>query len=73
MGRAREWREGREQREREVWRARERAELRAGYARLDDARADFYSVPHRRWRVERFEAWYGRERAELDARWARLG
>lgn len=56
-----------------AWRARERAELRAAYARLDEARERFHAAPHRPWRVREFEAWYARERAELDARWARLG
>lgn len=67
-----EERERREWREREAWRERERVEIRAGYARLDLARADFYAVSHRPWRVHRFEAWCAQERAALDARWHRV-
>ncbi len=55
-----------------AWRARERAELRTEYARLDDARARFYAVPQPPWRVRRFEAWYAHEHAQLDVRWARV-
>jgi hypothetical protein len=55
-----------------AWRARERAELRSEYARLDGVRARFYAVPHRPGRVRQFEAWYAHEHAELDARWARV-
>jgi hypothetical protein len=66
------WRERREWREREDWRVRARVALRAEYDRLDQARADFYAVPHRPWRVRRFEAWYAQERASLDVRWARV-
>jgi hypothetical protein len=55
-----------------AWRARERAELRASYQRLDGARARFYAVPEPPWRTHRFEAWYAHEHAELDARWARV-
>jgi hypothetical protein len=65
------WRghEGRErQRRHEAWAAHERAELRAAYARLDGARADFYARPHLRRQVRSFERWYARERAALDAR-----
>jgi hypothetical protein len=65
-----EWRERHGQ---DVRRAQERAALRAEYARLTDARADFYAVPRDPWRVRRFEAWYAQERAALDARWARVG
>src|SRR5512142_830964 len=57
---------------RQAWRAEEQARLRAGYARLDDARRDFYARPHRGWEVRRFEGWYAHERAELDGRWSRL-
>ncbi len=64
------WR--REEPGRFAWRARERAELRAAYARLDETRERFYAVPHRPWRVRQFEAWYAHEHAELDARWARV-
>jgi hypothetical protein len=65
------WRDGERERR---WRQREllerqRAQLRGEYARLDQARADFYAFPHRPWRVRQFEAWYTHERAELDARW----
>lgn len=75
--RDREWREDhdgwrREEPGRYAWRARERAELRAELARLEDTRARFYAVPHRPWRVRQFEAWYAHEHAELDARWARV-
>jgi hypothetical protein len=55
-----------------AWRDQERARLRAEYARLDDARADFYARPHRGWRNHRFETWYAGARAELDLRWNRL-
>jgi hypothetical protein len=51
------------------WVKQQRAEVRAAYARLDEARAHFYARPHRRWEVRKFERWYARERAELDARW----
>lgn len=61
------WERGRERHEARA--AHARAELRAGYARLDEARARFYAHPHRRWEVRRFERWYGGERAALDARW----
>ncbi len=64
------WR--REEPGRWAWRARERAELRAAYARLDETREHFYAVPHRPWRVRQFEAWYAHEHAELDARWSRV-
>jgi len=55
-----------------AWRARERAQLRVEYARLDEARQRFYAWPHRPWRVRQFEAWYAHEHAELEARWARV-
>lgn len=64
-----EWRRAQQ---RNTWAARERAELRAEYARLDDTRARFYAFPHRPWRVRQFEAWYSHQHAELDARWARV-
>ncbi|HYD39263.1 MAG TPA: hypothetical protein VEB43_00410 [Anaeromyxobacter sp.] len=51
------------------WVKHQRMELRAAYARLDEARAHFYARPHRRWEIRKFERWYARERAELDARW----
>ncbi len=54
--------------ERGRWVEHQRAELRAAYARLDEARAHFYARPHRHWEVRKFERWYARERAELDAR-----
>ena len=57
----------------ERWRTVERERLRAEYARLEDARADFYARPHRAWDVRHFEAWYAGARAELDARWSRMG
>ncbi|WP_232287365.1 hypothetical protein [Anaeromyxobacter dehalogenans] len=57
------------------WRARERAALRAEYARLDAARDRFYA----RWngapppgKARRFERWYAHERGELDRRWDAL-
>ena len=65
-------RERRERERRDAWRAAEQARIRAEYARLDDARADFYGRPHRRWDVRRFEAWYASARAELDQRWNRV-
>jgi hypothetical protein len=76
--RDRDWRDGdrdgwrRAEPGRWAWRARERAALRAEYARLEDSRARFYAAPHRPWRVRQFEAWYAHEHAELDARWARV-
>lgn len=55
------------------WREQERARLRHEYARLDDARADFYARPGvRRGQVRRFERWYAAERAELDRQWEAL-
>jgi hypothetical protein len=63
------WRHERHER-RASWREQERARIRAEYARLDDARADFYARPGRNpWRAERFERWYAAERAELDRQW----
>ncbi|ACG75344.1 conserved hypothetical protein [Anaeromyxobacter sp. K] len=57
------------------WRARERAALRAEYARLDAARDRFYA----RWngypppgKARKFERWYAHERGELDRRWDAL-
>ncbi|GAO04524.1 hypothetical protein [Anaeromyxobacter sp. PSR-1] len=59
----------------EGWRARERAALRAEYARLDAARDQFYA----RWngypppgKARKFERWYAHERGELDRRWDAL-
>ncbi|WP_242394544.1 hypothetical protein [Anaeromyxobacter oryzisoli] len=68
----REWR-GRYER-RWAFREQERARLRAEYVRLDQARADFYSVPWRRdpYRAERFERWYASRRADLDREWNAL-
>ncbi len=72
------WRDGDHDRSRRsepgrwAWVSRERVQLRADYARLDETRARFYSFPHRPWRVRQFEAWYAHEHAELDARWARV-
>jgi hypothetical protein len=55
------------------WREQERARLRLEYARLDDARADFYARPGvRRGQVRRFERWYVAQRAELDRQWSTL-
>ncbi len=55
------------------WREQERARLRHEYARLDDARADFYARPGvRRGQVRRFERWYAAERSELDRQWSAL-
>ncbi|BDG03986.1 hypothetical protein [Anaeromyxobacter oryzae] len=67
------WRHERNER-REAWREQERARIRGEYARLDQARADFYAAPWRRnpWRAERFERWYASQRAELDRQWNAL-
>lgn len=71
----RDGRDGRWQHERrDGWREQERARLRAEYARLDQAREDFYSAPWRRnpRRADRFERWYAFQRVELDRRWSAL-
>ncbi len=50
------------------WRAREIAHVREEIRGLDQARAEFYAWPHRRWEVRRFERWYGERRAQLEHR-----
>lgn len=62
-----------ERRRQASWREQERARLRLEYARLDEARADFYARPGvRRGQVRKFERWYAAERAELDREWSAL-
>jgi hypothetical protein len=52
------------------WREQERARLRLEYARLDQAREDFYARPGlRRGQARRFERWYAEQRSELDRAW----
>jgi hypothetical protein len=55
---------------RDAWREQERARIRAGYARLDQRRSEFYArfrgSPRQ---ADRFERWYAAEHAELDHQW----
>ncbi len=50
------------------WRAREIAHVREEIRDLDQARAEFYARPHRRWELWRFERWYGERRVRLERR-----